>query len=131
MKTPNPAIVTQTAAQRLPLWALICICLVYVFTGLVNRDPWKSLDVASFGYMWEIAQGYSPVWYPTMAGNSPEFSGPLAYALGAAAISILSPWISAEAAARVPFIAGLLITLIATWYAIYFLAKNPHAQTYK
>ena len=128
MKTPNPAIVTQTAAQRLPLWALISLCLVYVVTGLINRDPWKSLDVSSFGYMWEIAQGYSPVWYPTMAGNSPELSGPLAYALGAAAISILSPWISPDAAARLPFIAVLFITLIATWYAIYFSAKNPHAQ---
>ena len=128
MKTPNPAIVTQTAAQRLPLWALISLCLVYVVTGLVNRDPWKSLDVSSFGYMWEIAQGYSPVWYPTMAGNSPELSGPLAYALGAAAISILSPWISPDTAARLPFIAVLFITLIATWYAIYFSAKNPHAQ---
>jgi hypothetical protein len=128
VKTPNPAIVTQTAAQRLPLWALISLCLVYVVTGLVNRDPWKSLDVSSFGYMWEIAQGYSPVWYPTMAGSSPELSGPLAYALGAAAITLFSPWISPEAAARIPFIAVLFITLIATWYAIYFSAKNPHAQ---
>ena len=128
MKTPNPAIVTQTAAQRLPLWALISLCLVYVVTGLINRDPWKSLDVSSFGYMWEIAQGYSPVWYPEMAGSSPDLSGPLAYALGAAAITLFSPWISPEAAARIPFIAVLFITLIATWYAIYFSAKNPHAQ---
>jgi len=128
VKTPNPAIVTQTAAQRLPLWALICICLVYVVTGLVNRDPWKSLDISSFGYMWEISQGYSAAWQPEMAASTPELSGPLAYAIGAAAISLFSPWISPDAAARVPFIAGLLITLIATWYAIYFLAKNPHAQ---
>ena len=78
--------------------------------------------------MWEIAQGYSPVWYPTMAGSSPELSGPLAYALGATAITLFSPWISPEAAARIPFIAVLFITLIATWYAIYFSAKNPHAQ---
>jgi len=128
VNTPNPAIVTQTAAQRLPMWALISICLVYVLTGLINRDPWKSLDVSSFGYMWEISQGYSSVWHPEMAGSSPELSGPLAYALGAGAISLLSPWISADAAARVPFIAGLFITLVATWYAIYFLAKNPYAQ---
>jgi hypothetical protein len=65
---------------------------------------------------------------PTMAGSSPELSGPLAYALGAAAITLFSPWISPEAAARIPFIAVLFITLIATWYAIYFSAKNPHAQ---
>ena len=88
MKIPNPAIVTQTAAQRLPLWALISICLVYVLTGLVNRDPWKSLDISSFGYMWEISQGYSSVWHPEMAGSTPELSGPLAYAIGAGAISV-------------------------------------------
>jgi len=128
VKIPNPAIVTQTAAKRLPLWALISICLVYVLTGLVNRDPWKSLDISSFGYMWEISQGYSSVWHPEMAGSTPELSGPLAYAIGAGAILVLSPWISPDAAARVPFIASLFITLIATWYAIYFLAKNPHAQ---
>ena len=78
--------------------------------------------------MWEISQGYSSVWHPEMAGSTPELSGPLAYAIGAGAISVLSPWISPDAAARVPFIASLFITLIATWYAIYFLAKNPHAQ---
>lgn len=128
MKIPNPAIVTQTAAQRLPQWALVCLCLVYVLTGLVNRDPWKSLDVSSFGYMWEIARGYSAAWHPEMAGSSPELSGPLAYVLGAGAISILSPWISPDTSARVPFITSLFITLIATWWAIYFLAKNPRAQ---
>ena len=78
--------------------------------------------------MWEISQGYSAVWQPEMAASPPELTGPLTYAIGAAAINLFSPWISPDAAARVPFIAGFLFTLIATWYAIYFLAKNPHAQ---
>jgi hypothetical protein len=128
VKTPNPAIVTQTSAQRLPVWALVCLCLVYVLTGLVNRDPWKNLDVASFGYMWELAQGFTQPWHPEIAGLKPELSGPLAYALGGAAISIFGVWFSPEMAARLPFILNLLLTLVATWYAIYFLAMNPHAQ---
>lgn len=128
MNTPNPAIVTQHAVQRLPAWAMVCICLVYVLTGLVNRDPWKTLDVSSFGYMWELSQGHTHLWNPKIGGLSPDLTGPLAYALGASAITILGQWVPADMAARLPFIASLLITLIATWYAIYFLAKNPHAQ---
>ena len=128
MNTPNPAIVTQHAAQRLPAWAMVCICLVYVLTGLVNRDPWKSLDVASFGYMWELSQGHTDLWKPEIGGLKPDLTGPLAYALGAGAIAIWGDWLSPDMAARIPFMASLLITLIATWYAIYFLAKNPHAQ---
>jgi hypothetical protein len=128
VNTPNPAIVTQHAAQRLPAWAMVCICLVYVLTGLVNRDPWKTLDVSSFGYMWELSQGHTDLWKPEIGGLSPDLTGPLAYALGASAIAMLGHWLPADMAARIPFMASLLITLIATWYAIYLLAKNPHAQ---
>jgi len=128
LNTPNPAIVAQHAVQRLPTWAMVCICMVYVVTGLVNRDPWKTLDVSSFGYMWELSQGHTELWNPKIGGLAPDIQGPLAYALGAGAITLLSPWVPSDTAARIPFIASLLITLIATWYAIYFLAKNPHAQ---
>jgi hypothetical protein len=128
VNTPNPAIVTQHAVQRLPAWAMVFICLVYVLTGLVNRDPWKTLDVSSFGYMWELSQGHTHLWNPKIGGLSPELTGPLAYALGAGAIAIFGHWVPADMAARIPFMASLLMTLIATWYAIYFLAKNPHAQ---
>jgi hypothetical protein len=128
VKTPNPAIVTQTAAQRLPAWALLGLCLVYAVTGLVNRDPWKNLDVVSFGYMWQWAQGTAQPWQLDMAGLAPEISGPLAYGLGGAAISALGTWLSPDLAARLPFIFSLLLTLTASWYAIYFLALNPHAQ---
>ena len=128
MNTPNPAIVAQHAVQRFPTWAMVCICLVYVVTGLVNRDPWKTLDVSSFGYMWELSQGHTELWNPEIGGLTADLKGPLSYALGAGAITLLSPWIPSDTAARIPFIASLLITLIATWYAIYFLAKNPHAQ---
>jgi hypothetical protein len=107
---------------------MVCICLVYVVTGLVNRDPWKTLDVSSFGYMWELSQGHTELWNPEIGGLTADLKGPLSYALGAGAITLLSPWIPSDTAARIPFIASLLITLIATWYAIYFLAKNPHAQ---
>jgi hypothetical protein len=70
---------------------MVCICLVYVVTGLVNRDPWKTLDVSSFGYMWELSQGHTEIWNPKIGGLTPDLQGPLAYALGAGAITLLSP----------------------------------------
>jgi hypothetical protein len=82
VKTPNPAIVTQTATQRLPRWVLVGMCLIYALTGLINRDPWKALDVSSFGYMWEIAQGRAELFHLQMAQLTPELQGPLSYALG-------------------------------------------------
>jgi 4-amino-4-deoxy-L-arabinose transferase-like glycosyltransferase len=126
--TPNPAIVTQTATQRLPRWVLVGMCLIYVFTGLIHRDPWKSLDVSSFGYMWEIAQGRSHLFDLQMAQLPPELQGPLPYALGSAAIFLLDQWMTPDAAAKIPFIIALLGVLIASWYAFYFNAKNPFAQ---
>lgn len=128
MKQPNPAIVAQTAVQRLPSWALVSICIIYIVTGLINRDPWKVLDISSFGYMWALAQGYTDLWHLELAGMTPDIQGPLAYALGGVFISLLGGWLTPDTAVRVPFMACLLITFVATWHAIYFLAKNPHAQ---
>lgn len=128
MKTPNPAIVTQTATQRLPRWVLVGMCLIYALTGLINRDPWKALDVSSFGYMWEIAQGRAELFHLQMAQLTPELQGPLSYALGSVSIFVLDEWMAPDTAARIPFIAALLVAMIASWYGFYFTAKNPNAQ---
>lgn len=78
--------------------------------------------------MWEIVQGRSGVFDLQMAQMAPELQGPLSYALGAASIFLFGDWLTPDAAARLPFIGTLLGALIASWYAIYFTAKNPHAQ---
>lgn len=128
MTPPTPAIVTQNAVSPLPRWALILLCIAYVVPGFVGRDPWKSADVTAFGYMLELARGHTPWLSPLLGGMPPETEGLLPYWLGAWAIQWAPQWISAEMAVRIPFAALLATTFIATWYAVYYLARSPGAQ---
>jgi len=125
---PTPAIVTQNAVSPLPRWALVLLCIAYVVPGFVGRDPWKSADVTAFGYMLELAHGHTPWLSPLLGGMPPETEGLLPYWLGAWAIQLAPQWVSAEMAVRLPFALLLVITLIATWYAVYDLARSPGAQ---
>ena len=128
MNPPTPAIVTQNAVSPLPRWALVLLCIAYVVPGFVGRDPWKNADVTAFGYMLELAHGRTPWLSPLLGGMPPETEGLLPYWLGAWAIQLAPQWVSAEMAVRLPFALLLVITLIATWYAVYYLARSPGAQ---
>ncbi len=128
MNPPTPAIVTQNAVSPLPRWALVLLCIAYVVPGFVGRDPWKSADVTAFGYMLELANGRTPWLSPLLGGMPPETEGLLPYWLGAWAIQVAPAWVSAEMAVRIPFALLLVATLVATWYAVYYLARSPGAQ---
>jgi len=107
---------------------LLLLCIAYVVPGFVGRDPWKSADVTAFGYMLELAQGRTSWSSPLLGGMAPETEGLLPYWLGAWAIQVSPSWLSAEMAVRVPFAVLLALTLVATWYAVYYLARSPGAQ---
>ena len=126
MNTANPAIVPQSAVRRLPRLALLLCCVAYVLPGFVGREPWKNVDVAAFGVMWDMARGGS-WWHPQVLGVPAEMTGPLPYWLGALFIRAL-PFLDADIAARVPFALLLALTLVCTWYAVYHLARQPGAQ---
>lgn len=128
MNHPNPAIVAQSAARPLPRWALLLLCSAYVLAGWFGRDPWRSDDVAAFGYMRALAQGHTPWLAPELAGLPPDTDGLLPYWLGAWAIELFGGWLGPELAARLPFIGLLGATLCATWWAVAFLARSPAAQ---
>ncbi len=128
MNQPTPAIVAQSAVRRLPRLVLLLFCAAYVLPGFIGRDPWKNADVAAFGYMLELAGGRASWWSPTLLGQPPEFDALLPYWLGAWAIQLSPSWISPALAARVPFALLLALTLVATWYGIYYLARTPRAQ---
>ena len=127
VKTPTPAIVSSQAVRRLPHWFLLSLCFVYVIAGSVARDPWKSMDIASLGYMLSLVDGTSTLFHLQLAGIEPELDAYLPYWLGAMAIQHL-PWLKPDMAARLPFVIANLIGLLCLWQAIYFLARNPHAQ---
>ncbi len=127
---PSPAIVTQDAARRLPRWALLLLCLAYVVPGYVGREPWKNADIAAFGYMLElVAQPGWQAWLkPTVMGITADTSAVLPYWIGAWAVQIAPEWLSPAMAVRLPFVLMLVAILVATWYAVYFLARDPGAQ---
>lgn len=127
MNLATPAIVPQSAVRRLPRLALLLFCAAYVLPGFVGREPWKTVDVAAFGAMLDMARGHSGWWQPQVLGVAAEVAGPLPYWLGALFIQAL-PFLDADIAARVPFALLLALTLVCTWYAVYHLARQASAQ---
>ena len=127
MNSPNPALVTQRAAQRLPRVALLLFCAAYVLPGVFGRDPWKSADITAFGYMVNIAQGRTG-WLAPTVGGLPADAALLPYWLGASFIKLLGPWIDPSLAARIPFALLLVLVLVLTWYSAYHLARTEKAQ---
>ena len=127
MTLPNPALVTEREAKRLPRVPLVLLCAAYLVPGLFGRDPWKAADISAFGYMLNIAQGDSPWWTPSLGGLPPE-SALLPYWIGAVFIKLLGPWLGAPLAARIPFAILLGLVLALTWYAAYHLARTEAAQ---
>ena len=127
MNSPNPALVTQRAAQRLPRLALLLFCAAYVVPGIFGRDPWKNADVTAFGHMINIAHGHSSWLAPSVAGL-PADVALVPYWLGAVAIKLLGPWFGPAVAARLPFALLLVLVLVLTWYATYHLARTDAAQ---
>ena len=117
LNPPNPALVTQRAAQRLPRLALLLFCAAYVLPGLFGRDPWKSADITAFGYMLNIAQGRT-AWLAPTVGGLPADSALLPYWLGAVFIrAARRRWSTPPLAARIPFALLLVLALVLTWYA--------------
>ncbi|MFD1711903.1 hypothetical protein FVQ98_05905 [Ottowia sp. GY511] len=130
MNQPNPAIVAQDAVRRLPRWALLLLCLAYVVPGYIGREPWKNADIAAFGYMLELAKSSDLAFWlkPTLMGQPADAGALLPYWLGAWAIQLAPSWVPSELAVRLPFVAMLAMTLAGTWYAVYYLARQPSAQ---
>lgn len=125
--SPNPALVTQRAAQRLPRLALLLFCAAYVLPGLFGRDPWRNADLTAFGYMLGMAEGRTP-WLAPTVGGLPAETALLPHWLGALSIQGLSPWLEPALAARLPFGLLLALTLGLVWYATYHLARTEAAQ---
>ena len=131
MNRPSPAIVSQDAVRRLPRWALLLLCVAYVIPGYVGRAPWKNADLASFGYMLALRDaGDGQAWlHPTLMGVAPDSPALLPYWLGAWAMRWLQPLgLAPDVAVRLPFVLLLAGTLVASWSAMYLLARHPSAQ---
>ena len=128
MSLPNPALVTQRGARRLPRLALLLLCAVYVLPGLFGRDPWRNADLVAFAQMVGIAEGRTPWLAPTLGALPVADLAVLPHWLGASFILTLSPLLEPAVAARVPFALLLVATLMLSWYATFHLARTDNAQ---
>ncbi|MEY2874840.1 MAG: hypothetical protein RLZZ373_2211 [Pseudomonadota bacterium] len=126
--SPNPALVTQRAVQRLPRLALLLLCAAYVLPGVFGRDPWKNADITAYGYMTSLLRGEASWLHPSIAGWAGTEGGVLPYWIGAAFMQVLAPWIDPALAARLPFALLLTGTLALVWYATLHLARTEAAQ---
>jgi hypothetical protein len=127
LNSPNPALVTERAARRLPRLALLLFCAAYLLPGLFGRDPWKNADITAFGYMVNVATGTSS-WLAPSVGGLPADAALLPYWLGAGSIQLLGPWVDPALAARIPFTILLGLVLMLTWYSCFHLARTDAAQ---
>ena len=111
--------------------ALLLLCAAYVLPGFWGRTLWKAQDIEAFGYMLQLAKpgtGDMVSWLkPTLLGSPDNNLALLPYWLGAAFIR-LAPSGFEDTFARLPFVAMLITTLAATWYAVYALTRHPAAQ---
>jgi hypothetical protein len=127
MNTPSPAIITNLAVRRMPRYWLVLLCIVYVFIGLFDRGPWKSMDLTSLGYMISLVNGQSDIFHLQLAGIPPELDALVPYWVGMFAIQSLSG-LAPDLAARLTYSMFSLLGMFCLWQGIYFLARNPHAQ---
>ena len=112
----------------MPRLVLILFCLAYLVPGFVGRSAWKGADVASLGWMSTLSEGSATWLHPSLAGVQPEYPALLPYWLGALTLRHCPEWISPDFAVRLPFALLLLLTMVTTWFASYYLARNPRAQ---
>ncbi len=77
--------------------------------------------------MRELASGAGNWLSPQMPGKGFAIEALLPYWMGALGIKLL-PFLDSALAARVPFIGLMFLTLMGTWYAVYYLARSPQAQ---
>jgi 4-amino-4-deoxy-L-arabinose transferase-like glycosyltransferase len=125
---PNPALVSERGARRLPRLPLLLLCAAYVLPGVFDRDPWRNADLTAFGQMVAMAEGRTSWWAPTL-GGVPTDAALLPHWLGAAFVAALSPLgVDPALAARLPFAALLALTLALVWYATLHLARTEAAQ---
>ena len=127
MNKPSPAIIAQSAVRRLPRLALLVFCAAYVLPGFFGRAPWKTDDIAAFGVMQELSANWANWLAPQLLGQLSSEGALVPYWLGALAIRAL-PFLDSAFAVRIPFILLLGLSLLATWYAIYYLTRSPQAQ---
>ncbi|OYV31711.1 MAG: hypothetical protein B7Z79_01600 [Thiomonas sp. 20-64-9] len=114
------------AVGKLSRPLLLLLCAAYLLPGFIGRDPWRT-DGLSFAVMWQMAQGLTSWFHPTLYGQAVS-GGWLAHWLGAGSIQLLGSWLGPVLASRLPFMLALAASMSLTWYAAFHFARHDDAQ---
>lgn len=125
----RPFIVTDLEAGKLPRWALLLACALYVVPGFIGRDPWRSLDAAGFGIALSMLRGTWADWaMPNIAGLPIASEGPLPFWIAAATARAAGFFLDEHAGVRLAIVATLSCALVLVWYTTWALSRRPGVQ---
>ncbi len=125
----KPVRLPASATNALPRWGLFVLCLLYILSGLIGRDPWKNEDAAGFGIMWTMANGTWQDWLsPHIVGLPMPQESPLAFWIGALCIKLFGWLLGDVLAARLASVFFFLLGALSVWYAAYLLGRRNEAQ---
>ncbi|HLS50598.1 MAG TPA: glycosyltransferase [Burkholderiaceae bacterium] len=133
----TPARLTAPAAAKLPRLLLLAVGLVYIFSGLFFRDPWKTDDVAGLATMVTALGGAENAWWlPQIGQLAHAQNGPLITWVGSVCIIIFAPFFeiftdtqqAVFLASRLPNFLWFGLMASALWYGTYLLGRRPEPQ---
>ncbi len=77
----------------------VALCALWIFPGLIGRDPWKPDEAYSFGLVYHILRTGDWV-VPTLAGEPFMEKPPIFFVLAAMFAHVLEPWLPLHDGAR-------------------------------
>lgn len=134
----TPARLTTSAASKLPRAVLWIVGLIYIFSGLFLRDPWKTDDVIGLASMLSAVQydSWQAFITPRIGDLAYAEVGPLHVWIGALSIQLLAPLFqlftspldAAILASRLPNLLYFVILISTLWQGVFRLASRKAAQ---
>ncbi|MCQ9616844.1 glycosyltransferase [Paenalcaligenes niemegkensis] len=134
----TPARLTHPGAAKLPRTLLLVVGLIYIFSGLLFRDPWKTDDVVGLATMLTALNnsGGIALLLPQVGSLAYAENGPLVTWIGVLCISLFSPVFALFTsdinatilASRVPNLMWFGMLTYCIWYGTFKLARLPEAQ---
>jgi 4-amino-4-deoxy-L-arabinose transferase-like glycosyltransferase len=133
----TPARLTAPATVKLPRMFLLILGVVYIFSGLYFRDPWKTDDVAGLATMLTALSGTNhALLLPQIGTMAYAQNGPLITWVGAFSIWLFQPLFeffatpldAAIIASRLPNLLWFGLLLWSIWYGTYLLGRRPEGQ---
>lgn len=125
----SPAVVSASAAGKLPRGALLGLLAAFVLPLFFSTDLWSGRSLSSFGVAWTMANGSLSDWLlPNVNGFAAADGGPLSYWFAALTIKLFGRLFGDVEAFHIAAGIWFAATTAAIWYATYYLSRRDEAQ---